>query len=486
MARFLGLIIGFALVFFSAVVHAQVFPPDGYMNSGPEAAVECNAEAAHYRSQDPADTWGCSFEQLSATGFNVHCTNLGLVSSGRYWVTVNGGHNNFIDFCVEATCTAGPVDSTGNHDYSGFWVNTDGTGGKTCHNGCMVQFQAVVAAKPDGAKQGWSNGFWRYTGDRCTASTGTAGEPTDSKPTTPDHQPPPPKCDPGVVSCYIPGRGACYGTESGEQVCTGTAGDGAPPANNCASGATGTVCAGGKDGSPPPPPPDPPIPKDSSPNDTQNLTVNTGGTNYTQVVNNYSGTSPGPGDAGSGGGTSSGGSTSPGGTGSNANGSGNSGSGSGGGGADGKCSDGSVPTASGCSGTYRDNGCDTPPACFGDAVLCGIAANTHKAACNPAGGSSVGTASGALAAAGVPADGGASSDPSPSGLVSSSDIGSDGFDTSGLGFSHTCPASPSFEVLGHSYTLDLTPFCNFASLLGWFVLLVAYLVGLRIVATGKA
>jgi hypothetical protein len=92
----------------------------------------------------------------------------------------------------------------------------------------------------------------------------------------------------------------------------------------------------------------------------------------------------------------------------------------------------------------------------------------------------------ALAGAGVPADGGASSDPSASGLVSSSDLGEDGFDASGLGFSRACPANPTFNVLGHSYTLDLTPFCNFAGMLGWFVLLVSMLVALRIVATGKA
>src|SRR6185312_10987122 len=92
---------------------------------------------------------------------------------------------------------------------------------------------------------------------------------------------------------------------------------------------------------------------------------------------------PGPGSSGS-----SPPSSSPGGTGSNVGGNGN--TGKNGTDSNGNCPNGSKPTASGCSGTYRDDGCNTPPACFGDAVLCGIAANTHKTACEAGSGSSVG------------------------------------------------------------------------------------------------
>jgi hypothetical protein len=311
--------------------------------------------------------------------------------------------------------------------------------------------------------------------------------PSNPPPSNPAADPdaPPKMCDPGQVSCYDPqNHQACYTTESGEQICTKL-----DQADNCASGATGAVCYG-KDGNPPPKPSDPPIAKDQAPDSTQTGSKTgdgSSGDNFTQ--NNYSGTSPG-------GGTSGDTSSTAGGSQSNQNASGNSPGPNGDHGTDanGHCPDGSVPTASGCSGSASDNGCDSPPQAFGDAImaaqfkeLVAIRCNTQNAASgSSSGGSNIGDPATALAGAGVPADGGASGDPSTDGLVSTSDIGEDGFDASGLGFSRACPASPSFQVLGHSYTLDLTPMCNFASLLGWFVLLVAYLVALRVVATGKA
>lgn len=389
--------------------------------------------------------------------------------SGRYAYDTNGsGAYPYSYWCVPPDCS---VYSSGSSEN---WSSNTLSGDVRCSDGCMSVFHntgAINLCMVGGDCV--STGYYTGNGNRCTASTDTGFEqkkPTDMT------------CDHGGLSCYNPDKGFCATTESGEQICEKVPANGA---GGCASGATGATCVGNN--TPPPAPSDPPIPKGQAPASSATATgTDSGGTvnNFTQ--NNYSGTSPGPGPSGTG-------SDPSGNTQSNQNGSGNSSGPSGTQGTDtsGKCPDGSVPTASGCSGTASDAGCDTPPQCYGDAVLCAsfkeqvaIRCNTKAASGSSSGG--IGTASDALAAAGVPADGGASSDPSPSGLVSSSDIGSDGFDTSGLGFSHACPASPSFEVLGHSYTLDLTPFCNFASLLGWFVLLVAYLVGLRIVATGKA
>ena len=390
------------------------------------------------------------------------------------WSNGNGdGDWGSFRFCLPVACVVGDTpDGTTDQNYTGFSMAT----GRHCkNNGCGYVMHLSYAGKPAGGSDadGVSVGYFVGDGSYCVASYGAIGEPSTAViPVAPVFVPSTP-CPSGQASCLNPDRGFCAVSESGEWNCVSAALPG-HDLSGCASGATGEVCTA-KDGTIVPAPSDPPIAK-GTPATTNNYTINDGTTNYNVTQNSYSGTSPGSGDSGS--------SSSPGGTGTNSTGSGN--SGSKGTDSSGKCADGSVPTASGCSGSYRDNGCDTPPACFGDAVLCATAVNTHKIACNPASSSSIGTAADALAAAGVPADGGASTDPSSSGLVTSSDLGSDGFDASGLGFSRSCPANPQFSVLGRSYTFDLGPFCSFASTLGLFVLLVAYLVGLRIVATGRS
>jgi len=123
---------------------------------------------------------------------------------------------------------------------------------------------------------------------------------------------------------------------------------------------------------------------------------------------------------------------------------------------------------------------------FKEQVAIRCATQKSAAASASSSGANYGDPSAALGTLGVPSDGGASSDPSTSGLVTTTDIGQDGFDSSGLGMARTCPANPSFSFQGHTFELDLTPFCNFATTFGWFVLLISFLVGLRIVATGKA
>lgn len=437
----------------------------------------CIASAASQTSAGGpgGDKVVCIFFQSVAPYHITASACASTMSAGRYATVLDSNHafntGPLFDWCVPADCSV--YDSGDVHQQ---WGGVYENGGVYCNSSCMSVFHMDSGVGsiqfPDGSGGSW--GHFTGNGNRCVSSSDAS--------LLKQAAPAPMVCDHGGASCYNPDKGFCGTTESGEMVCAS-----APPpgSGGCSNGATGSTCVGNN--AAPPPPSDPPIAKGSPPSSSDTSTGKDSGgnvNNYTQ--NNYSGTSPGPGPSSS--------SVDPSGNSqSNSNGSGNSPGPSGSSGTDsnGKCGDGSVPTASGCSGSATDTGCDTPPQCYGDAVLCAsfkeqvaIRCNTRAASSSSSGG--YGDPAAALAANGVPADGGASGDPSASGLVTSSDLGEDGFDASGLGFSRSCPANPSFSVLGHSYTLDLTPFCNFASLLGWFVLLVALLAGLRIVATGKA
>lgn len=373
---------------------------------------------------------------------------------------------NAFEWILPHACEAG-TDAPPWSSENGIIPDSDGAG--CCTN------NTVEAQVSYGSKVYWE-GDAKRTGDYCTVGYSASSPPG---PRQSDN----PICEDTAMSCYNPKTGdACYTTEYGERICAHVGGS---PAGGCAVGATGAVCIGAPSSASPPPtppaPPDPPVSSGQPPDNSVSASQTSGGTtnNYTQ--NNYSGTSPGSG------GSSTSGSGDSTGSGSNANGAGN--SGAKGTGSDGKCADGTVPTASGCSGTYTDSGCDTPPACFGDAVMCGNNRELHNLRCNlkkaytPPSDSDLRQI---YANAGIPYDGGVSGDPSASGLVDVEDIGAAGFDASGLGLPRACPANPTFSVFGHSYSLDLGPLCNFGSVLGLFVLLCSYLVGLRIVATGKS
>lgn len=488
MARVFGLIFGVLLVASGLVVselaHAGI--DASYSQSAAESY--CNEQLASYGLNDGRGE--CRLVGRTATGTPDYCRigsatgPTGTDSAGGYEVVVISSGAVIMQpqwWCVANECPAG----------SGYWAMLDGqnrNGATMCDDGCQLVFdQYQSVGKESDPTDGYTAGFLRLSGERCITGL-TAGV----IPVAPKLQPASP-CKAGEMSCVNPKQGFCAASDSGEWSCVGTAPDaGSPtspdgPPSGCATGATGSVCIGGAQ------PSDPPIAPGTPPSrtDTYDLSSGSGsgGSSTTIIVSGYSGTSPGDGNGQPG---PPSGSSAGAGSASNQSGSGNS-PGAGGHGTDpnGKCPDGSVPTASGCSGTATDGGCDTPPQCFGDAVLCAsfkeqvaIRCNTRPGSSSSSGG--YGDPSAALAAAGVPADGGASSDPSASGLVTSSDLGEDGFDASGLGFSRSCPANPTFSVLGHSYTLDLGPFCNFAGMLSWFVLLCASLVGLRIVASGRA
>jgi len=475
MARVLGLIFGllFGLVLFVVGTSSAHAAPRFLTQA--EAHSYCLA----HMNAPPTPPW-CGLESF-AEGTGVQCSINGVVypgminSNSDYRFSFNGGSDTTF-WCVPATCSAHDSGSV-SQQWGG--VYSDGT--LYCNDGCMSIFHmnSGIGSLQFANGDGGSWGHFVGNGNRCTSSTDASLFKASS--------PAPSLCDHGSSSCYNPTRGFCATSQSGEVYC-----EPAPPPGSgaCAVGATGASCVG--NGTPPPAPPNPPISSGSPPSSAGTATAtDSGGTTNNYTTNNYSGTSPGGGSPASG--SSSGGTGSQ----SNTGGSGNtrppgttSGTDS-----TGKCADGSVPTASGCSGTATDAGCNTPPQCYGDAVMCGqfkeqvaIRCATQKTAAASASsaGANYGDPSAALGTLGVPADGGASGDPSTSGLVTSTDVGQDGFDSSGLGMARTCPANPSFSFQGHTFELDLTPFCSFATTFGWFVLLISFLVGLRIVATGKA
>lgn len=58
--------------------------------------------------------------------------------------------------------------------------------------------------------------------------------------------------------------------------------------------------------------------------------------------------------------------------------------------------------------------------------------------------------------------------------------------TAGYGWSGSCPQPPSFDVMGQSYQFNITPLCNWLSLGSYFVLGLAALFSLKIVASKDA
>lgn len=58
--------------------------------------------------------------------------------------------------------------------------------------------------------------------------------------------------------------------------------------------------------------------------------------------------------------------------------------------------------------------------------------------------------------------------------------------TAGYGWGSSCPQPPAFEVFGQSFQFDITPVCNWLGLGSYFVLGLAALISLRIVASREA
>jgi hypothetical protein len=136
-------------------------------------------------------------------------------------------------------------------------------------------------------------------------------------------------------------------------------------------------------------------------------------------------------------------------------------------------------------GSFGDNGCDTPPSCSGDAVMCGIAAQTHASKC------SLRKIDKALAGDGSQPD---LQDADPSKLDGSTvDLGDvsgsgtgQGMDDSGFGWGTACPFIASTVQVGDaSFDLDMTPICDYGPWMRGFLLLLCALKWADIVGRAK-
>lgn len=72
-------------------------------------------------------------------------------------------------------------------------------------------------------------------------------------------------------------------------------------------------------------------------------------------------------------------------------------------------------------------------------------------------------------------------------VMSEQEYGAEGFDQSGFGYSRTCPAPPSVEIQGRTFTFDADGlFCDWITAGGWFVIMIAGIACMRIVVGGKS
>lgn len=348
------------------------------------------------------------------------------------------------------------------------WAGNIAVGSKECESGCYYEFRSnpgfTSLCFNAGSCSSW--GYYRQTGEMCGTPTGAAPVPPSD---------PPKPC--GGQSCYDPQHGYCAVTESGEQICTGDD----PKPGTCITGATGAVCLGDQS-NPPPTPPDPPIPPQRPPSSTDTATANStdGSGNIsssTTIINNYNGSdTPQP---------SSGGSTGTGGLGGSSNGTGNGNSGDKGTDSNGKCPDGSVPTASGCSGTFSDADCDHPPACHGDAILCGIAAESQATRCNGAKLEYMVEHPGADLQIDPYDLGGDAGKVGETSKVQ--DLGDTSkLDASGFGYGGSCPAEDmTVPIGGSAFVVPFSKACEWGDLLRAFVLAFAYFGAAKIIAGVK-
>ena len=161
---------------------------------------------------------------------------------------------------------------------------------------------------------------------------------------------------------------------------------------------------------------------------------------------------------------------------------------------DGTCQDGRRPGAGGCGAGYTDNGCNAPPFCSGDPLLCAGVKEQHATRCSEANRAAqlANAASAAAAGASGSVFGPAGDDPDPGSVVSSVTIGGSGdggggsgsgsgLNDSGWSLPRTCPIkSKSVAVMGMSIPIDFTAACGPLGFGGLLVMIMAYLVAARI------
>lgn len=223
----------------------------------------------------------------------------------------------------------------------------------TCHpsgppvrNPSSGAWQTYCVASPSGNTAPGAPGWTDNVGQPAPGIPPPADPPADV--------PNPPKvCD--GVSCYDPVHDQnCAGVEGGGQVCIpGSVGRGGP--GGCASSGGSTLCAGAPEAPPPPPSqvPDPATQINGAGTTTHATPPSTvpGGSGSGGIVIVHTTTYGAPGSSANNGATTGDSQPAP-------------------------------PSSSGGAGTYGGGGsCETPPACTGDAVLCGIARTQWATTC---------------------------------------------------------------------------------------------------------
>jgi hypothetical protein len=351
----------------------------------------------------------------------------------------------------------------------GCLLKADSGSGTTCANGICL-----------------TTGTYTYTGTCPVNAPNGPDKPTNEAPSVQD--PPADVCQPAgsLTLCHKPDGKKCVTASTGREICwspgeTGEKTDGPVVQKKC----NGTVC--------PDLPDKPPPPGDNftkGPSVTETTTK--GGTSTTSTVNNFNTITGGPagssnqGQPGSTTGTNSG--TPPG---------------------DGDGEDG---TASG------GGDCKTPPITTGDPVLGMVATQAWSTRCAVEAGNAakvtgdVGdcdspfTVEGTNANAeqlramraqicpkeGAGGDGttdqsglGGEDDGQGNGFVKEGEeFGADGLDDEGLGFSRACPTMPAVSVFGTSVKFDNSVMCDWLELGGLFVMVLAALASLKIMAGG--
>lgn len=142
------------------------------------------------------------------------------------------------------------------------------------------------------------------------------------------------------------------------------------------------------------------------------------------------------------------------------------------------------PNATICkSGSYTDGGCAAPPACDGDAVQCAQANQAWKIKCDletePT--DEAYTLGKSIAAGGADPKG----NPFDAANVTTVNVGDIVSTAAGQRtLTETCISSPSFTVMGGTFTFDVTKFCQFASIVGYMMVAASSIIAIRMVTSG--
>ena len=123
------------------------------------------------------------------------------------------------------------------------------------------------------------------------------------------------------------------------------------------------------------------------------------------------------------------------------------------------------------------------PSCTGDAVQCAQAEAAWKIQCDL----STEPDSEAFKLGKTLSSGGADPNGNPLSAENTKEISVSGIVSDAIGersLSSQCISSPSFSVAGRSYTLDVTQFCQFASIIGYLMVAASSVIAIRMVTSG--